>query len=115
MFDSNNLGDCVSEKSIVVVLFVEMQYLGDKQSSPELQPENLVIRVIYQNSCAVCLETIVDERYSDDIVALFVRNLEFSSSGEDDGGDRVVTEDYIVACDGIVEVVCNDGGPVVME
>jgi hypothetical protein len=85
VFYTNYLGYCISVESVIVVLLIEMQDLRDKLSFLELQPINLVIKVINKNSRAMGLICLVYKGNSDDIVPLLVRNLELSGRGEDDG------------------------------
>lgn len=112
---SDDLGHCVSEECIVVVLLVEMKDLRDELPFLELQSVNLVIQVVNENSCAVGLVALVYKRNSDDIMALLVRNLELRRWGEDDGSDWVVSEEYVMASDCIVEVLSDDRGSIVMK
>jgi hypothetical protein len=81
VFYTNDPCYSVPGKGVFVVLFVQVQYLLNQNSFLEGEPVYLVIEVIDEYPCPVREKAVVDEGDCQNVVALFVSNIELVRRG----------------------------------
>ena len=107
--------DIIIFKNLSILIFIQTEYFLQKNSFFKMQLVDLWYIIIDKNPYAVGLRIIARKRKLENIFMEFVDNFVLFNISKEEGGDWVLSKDDVVACWGIIWILCHSHWAIIVH